>query len=206
MNSPICRSSAARSAVEEDDRKRKVPQRLTVAERSQAIAQVLDVGLLRFVDELIALRDLVVPHLGDEAGLRNIEVPAAGIDFLAGLRRRQRRPLGHNVEVGGNLEELVEHEGPGLADGLFHREHAHGVVAHAEMIALGLDVRVDHLVVEKLVRARLARDPPVIEVDEPPKEREGCFSALCLDGYQVRELAREIFDALGQLHQVRIDL
>jgi hypothetical protein len=80
------------------------------------------------------------------------------------------------------------------------------VVAHAEMIALGLDVRVDHLVVEKLVRPRLARDTPLIEVDEPPKEREGGFFSLCLDGYQVRELTREIFDTLGQLHQVRIDL
>jgi hypothetical protein len=50
------------------------------------------------------------------------------------------------------------------------------------MIALGLDIGVDDLEVEKLVRARLARDPPVIEVDEPPKEREGCFFTLCLDG------------------------
>ena len=32
------------------------------------------------------------------------------------------------------------------------------MIAHAEMIALGLDVGVDHLVVEELVRARLARE------------------------------------------------
>jgi hypothetical protein len=47
---------------------------------------------------------------------------------------------------------------------------------------------------------------PVVKVDGPPKEREGCFFALCLDGYQVRELAREVFDALGRLHQIRVDI
>ena len=75
-------------------------------------ARETDIRLLRFVDELIALRALFIPHLGDEARLRNIEVPATSIDFLAGLRHRERRPLGHNVEVGGNLEKLIEDEGP----------------------------------------------------------------------------------------------
>ena len=60
-NLPIERGPVA---VEEDDGKREVAQRLAVAERSQAIAQVLDVRLLRFVDELIPLRSLVIAAPG----------------------------------------------------------------------------------------------------------------------------------------------
>jgi hypothetical protein len=54
---------------------------------TQAIAKVLDVGLLRFIDQHITRIRFgrVVAHLRDESGLRDIEVPAALVDFLARL-------------------------------------------------------------------------------------------------------------------------
>jgi hypothetical protein len=61
---------------------------------------------------------------------------------------------------------------PGLCDGLFHRKDADEVIAHAEVIALCLDVGIDHLKIEILRRLRLARDAPVIEVEQPAKEAE----------------------------------
>jgi hypothetical protein len=114
----------------------------------------------------------VVAHLRDKAGLRHIEVAAALVHFFAGLVRRQRRPLGDDIEVGRDLQQRIEHQGPRLRDGLFHRQHTDEVIADAQMIALGLDVRVDHLIVEKLRGLRLARNPPVVVVEQAAKERE----------------------------------
>jgi hypothetical protein len=52
--------------------------------------------------------------------------------------------------LAGIFKQRVEHQRPRLGDGLLHGQHADEVIADAQMIALGLDVRVDHLVVEKL--------------------------------------------------------
>ena len=54
-----------------------------------------------------------------------------------------------HIEVGGDLNS-VENKRPRLGDGLLHRQHANDVIADAQMIALGLDVGVHNLVVEKL--------------------------------------------------------
>jgi hypothetical protein len=54
------------------------------------------------------------------------------------------------------------------------------------VVALGLDVRVDNLIVKELICARLTRDPPVLEVDQPAKERKGSSSVERLDGDQIR--------------------
>ncbi len=83
---------------------------------------------------------------------------------------RHRRPLRDDIEVRRNLQQRIEHKRPRLGDGLFHGQHADEVVADAQMVALGLDVGVDHLVVEKLRRLRLARNAPVVVIDEPAKK------------------------------------
>jgi hypothetical protein len=149
---------------------------LTVAEGAEAIPQVLDVGLLRFVNELVSLWNLLVPHLGDEPRLRNVEVPATGVDLFSGLRHRQRHPLGHDIEVRGDFEELIQHKGPRLADCFLHGEDTDEMVSHSQVVALGLDVRVDNLIVKELIGVRLTRDPPVLEVDQSSKERKGSSS------------------------------
>ena len=69
---------------------------------------------------------------------------------LRALLRGERRPFRDGIEVRGNLQQRIEHQRPGFADGLLHGQHADEVIAHAEMIALGFDVGVHHLVVEKL--------------------------------------------------------
>ena len=106
---------------------------------------------------------------------------AALVDFLARLVLRERRPFGHGIEVRRNLEQRIEHQRPGLGDGLLHRQHADEVIADAEVIALGFDVGVDHLVVEKLRVLRLARNPPVVVVEQPAKETELALLVQNLD-------------------------
>jgi len=42
------------------------------------------------------------------------------------------------------------------------------MIANTQMIALGLDGRIDNLVVKELRRLWLASNPPVVVVDEAP--------------------------------------
>ena len=149
----------------QNDREREIAQRLAVAQSTQAVAQILDVGLLRLIDQHIARVCLgrVVAHLRHKAGLRDIEVAAALVDFLARLVRCKRRPFGARHRSCRDLQQRVEHQRPRLGDGLFHRQNANKVVADAQMIALGFDIGVDDLVVEKLRGLRLARDAPVVD-------------------------------------------
>ena len=62
------------------------------------------------------------------------------------------------------------------------------MIADAQMIALGLDIRVDHLIVEKLRGLRLARDAPVVVIEQPAKEAELPLLVENLDLHEVREL------------------
>jgi hypothetical protein len=65
--------------------------------------------------------------------------------FVAGHpSKRSRQP-------DGDYKRLTA----GLAHGLFHREYAYVVLAHTEMLALGVDVGVEHLVARNCVRAAL---------------------------------------------------
>ena len=122
------------------------------AQDTEAIAKVLDVGLLRLVYKHVAWVGLcgVTGRLRNKAGLRHIEVAAALVHFLACFVGSQRRPLGYDVEVRGDLQQLIQNKGPGLGDSLLHRQYADKVIAHAEMIALGLNVGIDNLIVKKL--------------------------------------------------------
>src|ERR1035441_4626711 len=64
------------------------------------------------------------------------------------------------------------------------------------MVALGLDGGVHNLVVEKLRRLRLARNPPIVIVDEPAKKPELGFLVQYLDLDEIAELPPECLDAL----------
>ena len=128
------------------------------------------------------------------------------VDFFAGLVRRQRRPLRDDVEVGGDLQQRVQHQGPRLCDGLFHRQHADEVIADAQVVALRFDIRVHHLIVEKLRMLRAARDAPVVVVEQPAKESELSLLVEYLDLHEVGELPDECLYSLFQPRQVLLDL
>jgi len=78
---------------------------LSVTQSTEAIAKILNIRLLGFIYEYIARICLgrVVAHLRHKARLRHIEMAAALRDFLPGLIRCKRRPLGHDIEVARNL-------------------------------------------------------------------------------------------------------
>ena len=182
------------------NREREIAKRLTVTQGAQAIAKIFNVGLLGFVHQHIARVRLrgVVAHLRDKAGLRHIEVAAALVDFLAGLVRRERRPLRDDVEVGRNLQQRVEDQGPRLGDGLFHRQHADDVIAYAQMIALRFDVGVDHLIVEKLRGLRPAGNAPVVVIQQAAEKRELPLLIQDLDLHEIRKLPSECLHAAGR--------
>ena len=85
----------------------------------------------------------VIAQLRDEAGLRNVEVAAALVHFLPRLVGRERRPFRDHIEVARDLQQSIEHQRPCLGDGFLHRQHADEVIAHAQMVALGLDIGID---------------------------------------------------------------
>ena len=97
---------------------------------------------------------------------------AALVHFFAGPVRRKRRPLRDDVEVGRNLQQSVERQGPCFGDGLFHRQHPDDVIADAEMIAFRFDVGVDHLIVEKLRGLRPPFDTPAVVIQQAAEECE----------------------------------
>src|SRR5208282_2087622 len=136
-----------RTAVQHN-RQREVAQRLAVTQGAQAVAKILNVGLFGFVHQHITRVRIrgIVAHLGDKPGLRHIEVAAALVHFFASFVRRQRSPLCDHIEVGRDLQERIERQGPCFGDGLFHRQHTDDVIAYPQMIAFRFDVGVDHLI------------------------------------------------------------
>ena len=190
------------------NRQRKIAECLAVAERPQALAKVLDVGLFRLIYQHVALVRLrwIAAHLRHETGLAHVEMATAFVHFFPGLCHRKWRPLGDDIEVALNLEEPVKDQRPCLCNGLFHREDADEMVADAEVVALRLDVGVDHLVVEVLRRLRLARNAPVIEVEQAAEEAKLRLLSLHLNGHEVGDLAGEVLYTLLQLYQVGVDL
>ena len=137
----------------------KSAQRLTVTESPQAIAKILDVGLFGLVHEHVTWVRLrgIVAHLRDETRFRHIEMASTLVHFFAGLVGGERRPLGDDIEVRGNLQERVKHQGLRFRNGLFHRQDTDDVIAYPQMIAFGFDVGVGYLIVEKLRGLRLCR-------------------------------------------------
>src|SRR5580698_2531826 len=80
------------------------------------------------------------------------------------------------------------------------------MIANTQMIALGLDGRIDNLVVKELRRLRLASNPPVVVVDETPQELELATLIQNLDPDEIAELARECLDALFKPCNLGLDL
>ena len=131
---------------------------------------------------------------------------AALVDFFAGLVRRERRPFRNDSEVGRDLQQRIERQGPRFGDRLFHRQHPDDVIAHAQMVALGFDVRVDDLIVEKLRGLRLARNAPVVEIKQPAEKRELPLPIQDFDLHEVRELPSECLHALVKPGNITLDL
>ena len=181
---------------------------MTVTQGAQAIAKIFDVGLLGLVHQHVAWVRLggVVAHLGDEPCLGHIEVAAALVHFFAGLVRGERRPLGDHVEVGGDLQQRVEHQGPRLCDGLFHRQHTDDVIAYAQMIAFRFDVGVDHLIVEKLRGLRPAGNTPVVIIQQAAEERELSLLIQDLDLHEICELPSECLHVLVEPLKIALDM
>jgi hypothetical protein len=80
------------------------------------------------------------------------------------------------------------------------------VIANAQVVALGIDIGVDDLVVEKLRGLRLARNAPVVVVHKAPKEPELSLLIQNLDFDEIAELAFECLDALFEPCYVALDL
>jgi len=80
------------------------------------------------------------------------------------------------------------------------------VIAHAQMIVLGLDVRIDHLVVEKLGALGRAGDAPLVVIDQTPEEPKLSLLVEYFNPHQVFELLSERPDRALQTAQVRFDL
>ncbi|MGH9604156.1 MAG: hypothetical protein ACRD3N_00505 [Terracidiphilus sp.] len=80
------------------------------------------------------------------------------------------------------------------------------MVPNPEMITLGLDVRIHDLVVEELRRLRIARNPPVVIIEEPAKEPELSLLVENLDLHEVGELPNKGMDLLIKLRDLVLDL
>ena len=181
---------------------------MAVAEGAQAIAEVFNVGLLGLIHQHIARVCLggIIAYLRDKTGLRHIEVAATLVDFLARFVGGEWRPLRDDIEVGRYLQQHIEHEGPCFGDGLFHRQHTHNVIADPQMVAFGFDVGVDHLIVEKLRGLRPARNPPIVVIQQPAKERELSLLMQDLDLHEIRKLPSEYLHALVEPSKIVLDM
>jgi hypothetical protein len=133
-------------------------------------------------------------------------VAAALVHFFAGLVRGERRPLRDHIEVSRNLQQGVEHQGPCLCDGLFHRQHPDDVIADAQMIAFRFDVGVDHLIVEKLRGLRLAGNTPVVIIQQAAEEPELSLLIQDLDLHEICELPSECLHVLVEPLKIALDM
>ncbi len=85
-------------------------------------------------------------------------------------------PLGDDMEVGWNVEQALQQQGPGLRGQLLQRQDADLVVVHAQIAAMRLQLRIAHLPVEvACVAQRGVVDLGGTEVHETPDEPEYPF-------------------------------
>ena len=57
-------------------------------------------------------------------------------------------PLGNDVEVGRNIEQALQQQGPRFAGKFFQRKDADVVIVHTQMAAMRLQLRTTHLPVK----------------------------------------------------------
>src|SRR6266567_3904812 len=128
------------------------------------------------------------------------------VHFLACSVAGERRPLRYNVEVAGNLQQSVEYQRPRLCNCFLHRQYANEVIAHAQMIALSLNVGVDGLVIEKLRALRYAGNSPIVVVEQTAEESKLACMIEELDLHEVAELTDEALHSLFERYNVTLDL
>ncbi len=131
---------------------------------------------------------------------------AALVHFFAGFVRGKRRPLRDDIEVGGNLQQRVQHKGPRFGDGLFHRQHADDVIAYPQMIAFGFDIGVHHLIVEKLRGLRPAGNTPVVIIQQAAEKRKLPLLIQDLDLHEICELPSECLHMLVEALKIALDM
>jgi hypothetical protein len=110
------------------------------------------------------------------------------------------------MEVARNLQQCVQHARPCLRDGLFHRQRAADVVADAQMVALGFDVGIHYLIVEKLCGLQLAGNEPVIIIQQTAEKRELSLLIQDLDLHEIRELPSECPNVLVKAFTITLDM
>src|ERR1035438_8474943 len=74
------------------------------------------------------------------------------------------------------------------------------------MIALGFNVGIDNLIVEKLRGSRPSRDAPLIVVEQPPEESKLALLVQHFNLHEVGKLAGECLHLLVQPRQLVLDL
>ena len=149
----------------ENDGQGEFAKRLAIAESPQAIAQILDIDLLRLIHQDISRIGFcrVVAQLRNEACLRNVEMAAAFVDFLPSLVRCEGRPLRDNDE--SCRRSSAERPAPAAEspDGLLHRQYADEMIADAQIVTFCLDVGIRDLVIEKLGALRWPAIAPIVD-------------------------------------------
>src|ERR1019366_2963582 len=138
--------------------------------------------------------------------LRHVEMAAALVHLFTCLVRGHRSPLRHDVDVGRDFQERVKHKRAGLGDRFFHRQDPNEMSANAQVIALGFDIGVDHLIVEKLGGLRFAGNTPVVVVQQAAEKRELSFLIQNLDLHEVCELASKGFHLLFEPPNIALDM
>ncbi|MGC2367180.1 MAG: hypothetical protein WA555_19395 [Candidatus Sulfotelmatobacter sp.] len=181
---------------------------MTVTESAKAIAKILNVGLLGLVHEHVAWVRLrgIVAHLGDKPCFGHIEVASALVHLFAGLVCRERCPLGDHIEVGRDLQQRVQYQGPRLGDGLFHRQHTDDMITDPQMIAFGFDVGVGHLIVEELRGLRPTGNTPVVIIQQAAEKRELPLLVQDLDLHEICELSGECLHVLVEPLKIALDV
>jgi hypothetical protein len=72
------------------------------------------------------------------------------------------------------------------------------MIANAQVVAFGLNGRINNLVVKELRRLWHAGNPPVVVIDEAPQERELTLLTQNLDLDEIAELPRECTSISGK--------
>ena len=80
------------------------------------------------------------------------------------------------------------------------------MIADAQMVALGFNVRIHDLIIEKLRGLWTTRNAPVVEIEQAPEKRELPLPIQDLDLYEIRELANECPHALIEAPNIALDL
>ena len=80
------------------------------------------------------------------------------------------------------------------------------MLAYPEMIALGLDVRVRKLVIQKLRVLGLPGNPPLVVIEKPLEEKKTFLRAKNFDLNEIRQLAEKARNLLFKFDPIMFDL